>query len=220
MIEACSDFLRCGRGDLHAEEHACLVDGDRAVPLVERRVLDGLEVTQAGIVDDYVERAERLDGLGAGGLPIGLARDVVLEERRPVAGGRGLLDGRLTGLDLDVRDEHGGALLGEPLGRLLADPARCPGDERNPTFEPVHDHSFDMRTALASPLCQSAGPAGGLWPPPQHTRSSTTAVSCSRPQQSFAGCVAGWGREGWEAAGVGERAQRHTTGVKVGRPRT
>ena len=79
---------------------------------------------------------------GARGLPVGLARDVVPDERGLAAGVGDLLDRGLAGLNLDVGDEHGGALLGEPLGCRLADPARCAGHEGYSAFQPVHERSF------------------------------------------------------------------------------
>ena len=52
------------RGDkLHAEEDAGLIDGDGAFPLGQRRVLNGLDVTHSGVVDQDVEPAEILGGL-------------------------------------------------------------------------------------------------------------------------------------------------------------
>ena len=49
--------------------YRCEVDRHGAIPLLEGRLLDRLDVAHAGVVDEDVQSPEHLDGSGAGRLP-------------------------------------------------------------------------------------------------------------------------------------------------------
>jgi hypothetical protein len=87
-------------------EQALVVDGNHPVPLIGVAVDDRTQQHESGVVDQGVQAAEPVDGLGDGGLCLGAVGDVGLDRER-----------RATGL-LDLRSQV--------LQSVLA-----PGDERH-----------------------------------------------------------------------------------------
>ena len=112
-----------------------LVDGDRAVPVVEEVVLVLARVRRqrdAGVVDEDVEAAERagdrLDRTGAAGPRS--ATSVTTPIGRVVAvGAADLLDDGIDAVLADVDDGDPGPLVGEQVGGRPAHAARRAGHQ-------------------------------------------------------------------------------------------
>src|SRR3954469_8342844 len=123
---------------LHAEERPAQVDGDHAVELVVGGLVKALVDADAGVVVGVVEAAVALDRLGDDALAVLAPRDVARDERRVAA----LVPDRLRRLlavragALEVGDDHGGALLGEPDRARPANAARRARDEARPALQP------------------------------------------------------------------------------------
>ena len=87
-------------------------------------------------VDQQVEAAERLAGLGEAALHVGLVADVHLDRHGPPAGRLDRRGHRPRIVDLAaVVDGHGGAVRGERERGALADAAGGAGDERATAFQ-------------------------------------------------------------------------------------
>ena len=124
------------------------------------------ELVGAGVVDEDVERAGRLDR-GLGGLEVG---DVELERVAVDLAGDAL-----GALGVDVADPDLGALGGEPRRDRGADPAGAAGDQRLSSLQPHRARSIDWRArggasnrsrssaapAPSAPAWRCAGPGPG-----------------------------------------------------------
>ena len=119
-------LLDLGDAVLAAEEHAVEVDGVHAAPLLERDVLDRLAEADAGGIEQDVNGAELVDGLGDRGLPVVLAGDVELHE---MAGRAQLVGHRLAAIDGDVGDDDLRAFLGHQDGGVGTEARGAAGDQ-------------------------------------------------------------------------------------------
>src|SRR3954451_11422225 len=123
---------------LHAEERAAQVDGDHAVELVVGGLVEALVDADAGVVVGVVEAAVALDRRGDDALAVLGTGDVARDELRVAA----LVADRLHRLlaagtrALEIGDDHGGGLLGDPDRARPADPARRARDEARPALHP------------------------------------------------------------------------------------
>src|SRR5215467_161726 len=119
-----------GRDDgAGAEEHPRGVDGHRALPFLERRLLDAASAPDASVVDEDVEPAVEALGRLHRARPVVLAGHVEAEEARVAAGSAdGLFDGLALGLE-HVAEHDLGALPGEKPRLLRPHPARTAADQ-------------------------------------------------------------------------------------------
>ena len=123
---------------LHPQEHASLVDIDRAAPVGQRCLLDNRQIAHSGVVDQDVKRAEVNGGHADRSLPLCLRCHVQMCVGRLAATLAYLLGYPLPGGILDVGDQDRGALGGKPPGNRRADPAACPGHQGHPPSQPIH----------------------------------------------------------------------------------
>ena len=123
---------RCGAVE-GAVVDAAEVDVDGSIPAV-------LAAADAGVVEDHVEPAQHLDGLGEGVLDRVLGGDVQLHGGRAAAVLGDLGRGRLCALDIDVRAHHRGALRGHAQRRGLADAGAGAGDQRHSPLKSIDCH--------------------------------------------------------------------------------
>jgi hypothetical protein len=131
--------LECLRGDLHAEEDAGLRHRDRVLVALQADVLDRAEVTDAGVVEQDVEPAVRLQRALDHRSPVVLRRDVVVLERRVVTELAQVLDHELALGVLDIGDHHRRAFVRESVSRGLADATGATGHDRDPALQSAHD---------------------------------------------------------------------------------
>ncbi len=108
-----------GPGVTGKEERARQQDGQERVPAILVELLEARDVLEAGIRDERVDPAEKLDRR-LDGCPVSLARREVGCERLA----------RTIRIGLAVDGEDPPAIRDEALGDRPADPARGTGDER------------------------------------------------------------------------------------------
>ena len=159
------------KAGLGRQEGAAQIDPQHLVPLRDRDILDQRPGVDAGVLHQYVDAAEALQGGGDDAFGIGLAGDVGGDEdgrpdRRQPLGGRG------TGLGLAVGDHHRCAFLDEAFGDAGANAARRADHDRHAIRQSSAHHvpprllSFPVRdSAAGSPV--SGYPAA---PPPAPAR--------------------------------------------------
>ena len=128
-------------------EVALEVDGDDRVPLLLGHVDDHPVAQDAGVVDEDVEIAERLDRAvdqALRTLPVG---DVVAVDDRFAADGFDLVDNLLRRRDVgagavvgaaEVVDDDAGAFAGEEQRMLSSDSTACAGDDCNSAVKRSH----------------------------------------------------------------------------------
>ena len=112
------------------EEVAGAEDRVVAVPLLERRLLERGAGRDAGVGDDDVEAAERVDRGGERRRDVLLGRDVAADRDPVVLGHRVARSGLV-----EVERDHAGARGGERVEDRAADAAGAAGDERDLALE-------------------------------------------------------------------------------------
>ena len=126
-------LLHHPRGVLHAVEHAVQQDVQREFPFLSWGGLDRPDrADDPRVIEHDVQLAVALDGRLHQSLDVALTSDIADLETgcRPEARGH-----RVTGLLLDVAEDHIGAF-GHQLGSSrCADAARATGDDRHFTFD-------------------------------------------------------------------------------------
>ena len=125
------------RGLARAQEGPGQVDLDHLLPLLERHVDEQEGLLDAGVVDQQVEPAERLAGLGEAALHLGLVADVHLATgtARPPAASMVAAIARASSSLAAMVDGHRGAVSGERERGALADAAGGAGDQRAAALE-------------------------------------------------------------------------------------
>ena len=118
------------------------VDPDHPLPLLGRGVGEEAELVGAGVVDEDVEGAGRIDS-GPGGLEVGH----VELDRVPVD----LSRNALSAVGVDVADPDLGALGGEPSSDRGADPAGATGHQSLSSLQPHAPSSIDWRVRGGPP---------------------------------------------------------------------
>ena len=127
---------------LHAQEDAAEVDGEGALPVLERDPLHGSRgAGDARIVDRAVDAAEGRDAVRDGGLDVGLARDVGLHAARDAALGLDLRDRLVGAALLAIAHDDARALAREQPGRRAPDAARGARHERDLSFDQARHRS-------------------------------------------------------------------------------
>ena len=156
-------------------ERALEVHGDDAVEVLLGHRHEHPVAQDAGVVDDDVEVAERLDGLVRPSPGTVEGGDAVGVGHRLATGGDDLVDDRLGGRGVgtaavagaaEVVDDDLGALGSEQQGVLAADAAPAAGDDRNSSVQDNHQETaFVYRVTTAAPprptLCCSAALTSG-----------------------------------------------------------
>src|SRR5436305_6537626 len=66
--------------DLHAVHYAAEIDAERAIPVVEFRIVRRTAAANTGIVAEHVDLAERLDDLARAGTQLIALRNIGLQE--------------------------------------------------------------------------------------------------------------------------------------------
>src|SRR5712691_7068125 len=121
------DLAHLGNGVFAAEIQCFQQNVKTAVPVRLLEFDDRSMLLPVGVVDQYVEPAEALDG-GADHVPdLGMPADIGMYEAGLAAGGADLGGGALAQLVLNVGDEHLGPLARERTRNLAPDPLSCPG---------------------------------------------------------------------------------------------
>nr|WP_258069505.1 hypothetical protein [Pseudoclavibacter sp. RFBI4] len=114
---------------LHAEEDAAHVDGEDLLVVVDARFRERADgAFDARVVEEHVDRPERLDGLGDVALDVGLVGDI-RGDRDDLAVRREAFARGLEGLREEVDQGHACAQLEELLSCRRADAARAAGDD-------------------------------------------------------------------------------------------
>ena len=110
------------------------MDGQQLLPVGEGELLDRVHDLDAGIGDEDIDRAERLDR----------ARDAVIDlvflghvhaDADGSLGAAELLGGRHGAILVEIGNHHAAARLDIALGDFMADAARGAGDEGNLAVE-------------------------------------------------------------------------------------
>ena len=110
------------------------MDRQHLLPLGELELLDRGDGLDAGIADQKVDAAERLDGQRHAGVNLRLVGDVHADadgDIRPAELGRRRHGARL----IPIGDNHLGAFAREGAGDLLADTARRTRDDGDPVLQ-------------------------------------------------------------------------------------
>ena len=108
--------------------------GDR-VPILVGHLVDQIVADDPGIVDQHIERAEPQHDLLDHRLDLGGDRDIGFDaDRLDAVPGRDAGGGFLGARAVEIGDRDHRAVLGEPLGRCLADAAGAAGHQRDASF--------------------------------------------------------------------------------------
>ena len=122
-------------GGLTAIEHAGHVGIDDVVPVLGGHGHERLESTDAGVVDENVEPAERGHRLIDHARDVELFADVRDNALHRAGEGAQLLVGVLDASRPDAAERHAAAALGQRLHDGEADAATPAGDERDPALQ-------------------------------------------------------------------------------------
>ena len=120
---------------LGGEEGAVEVDRQHLLPLGERKLLERMDDLDAGVADQDVDVAERLDGGLHGRIDLGLVGDIHRHADRLAAGLLDLGCGGVGRLLVEIGDGNRRPFTREFQGDFLADAAGRAGDECNLAFE-------------------------------------------------------------------------------------
>ena len=107
------------------------MDREQLLPFGEFEIDDRRDDLDAGIADQHVDAAERLDDLGGAGVHLLFVGDVHGDADRALAARVDLLRGGIGRLLVEVGDDDLGAFAREHDGDFLADAARGTGDDGN-----------------------------------------------------------------------------------------
>src|SRR5207302_14572 len=124
----------------------------RALELLERLLLDGRDVVDAGVVDEHVELPERVHRFGDRSRPVLGRADVVVAVTRR---GTDVLGDRRAVLVEHVGQHDLGAFPHKEARLRLALPARRAGDQRDLALESAHYVSFTDVGAVSTAVARS-----------------------------------------------------------------
>src|SRR5215217_8591520 len=165
-------------GELAGEEHSPSVHGHHTVPVLRRRLHDGIERNDAGVSHEHVYAPEAIDGRTYHASRVLHDRDVpddsVDLRARP---GQPLPQPRAIGL-VHIGDDEARLLPGEELGGRLADTLCGPSDYGSIPAQPAESPCCGLRHATSS-----VEPAAGT------TFPGAFGSNCPfPPQPSIVGC--------------------------------
>ena len=131
-------FEQMGHGGPGAADQGDQVQFHQVAELLGRGVEQLAAHGAAGVVDQDVEPAESLEGLGEEAIDVFLLRDVGMDAEDVMAGGLHFGGGLFDGVGLQADDGEFGAGGGEAIGDDAAQAAGAAGDENDFVLPVIH----------------------------------------------------------------------------------
>ena len=139
------------RGLLRPEEHRVEIGREHAAPFLRRHLGGAAAVRDAGIVDQDGDGAESLFGGVEGARHGGAVGDVGFDRDGLAACCLDLFFERLQPVGAPRHQRDRGAIVGQRLGELRAEPARGAGHQRHAAFQVEHVGGFHVKRSIHTP---------------------------------------------------------------------